>query len=57
VNETNSEVLVEARTQYEIERDLRLHTSQITPELIAYIVNKIVARFAPHKIITQTTWL
>lgn len=42
---------MEATTQYEIERDPRLQTSQITPELIDYIVNKIVARFAPHKII------
>ncbi len=38
-------------TQYEIERDPRLQTNQITTELIDYIVKKIVARFAPHKII------
>ena len=39
------------KTQYEIERDPHLQTNRITPELIAYIVQKIVARFAPHKII------
>ncbi len=47
----NSEVPVGVKTQYEIERDPRLQTNRITPELIAYIVQKIVTRFAPHKII------
>ena len=47
----NDEVPVGVKTQYEIERDPRLQTNHITPELIAYIAQKIVARFAPHKII------
>jgi len=34
-----------------IELDPKLDTSQITPELIDYIVRKIVRRFNPYKII------
>lgn len=34
-----------------IELDPKLNTDRITPELIEYIVQKIVDRFDPHKII------
>lgn len=34
-----------------IEQDERLNTRQVTPELIAYIVEKIVREVAPQKII------
>ena len=35
----------------EIELDPKLNTSQITPELIDYVVQKIVAYFQPYQII------
>jgi len=38
-------------TPFRLERDPRLATDQITPELIDYIVQKIVARFNPYQII------
>jgi len=38
-------------TPFRLERDPRLATDQITPELIDYIVQKIVTRFNPYRII------
>jgi len=38
-------------TNSAIELDPKLNTNQITPELIEYIVQKIVERFNPYKII------
>jgi predicted nucleotidyltransferase len=35
----------------EIQKDLRLQTSWITPELIAYVVEKIVQEVAPQRVI------
>lgn len=35
----------------QVERDLRLETRQLTPELIAYIVEKIAREVAPRQIV------
>jgi predicted nucleotidyltransferase len=44
-------VLVGVEAQVDIERDPQLQTEKVTPELIEYIVQKIVARFDPYQII------
>ena len=48
---TRPEKMIADLQQHNLKRDSRLQTEQITPELITYIVEKIVRAVAPERIV------